>query len=119
MLDNMATAVGGEGLTSLYWNFAPFLIKGLPYDVAELFSYSQLTQHQESVPVLSALPLACRDCIIGQPPAPLRCQTFVSPVLHSATSMAHRLRSPYSAWRGAGTDPIDASALCTLWNSRP
>lgn len=66
MLNNMASAVGGEGLTSLYWGYAPFLLKGLPYDVAELFSYSQLTQNQNRVPVLSALPAACRDCIIGQ-----------------------------------------------------
>lgn len=63
----MATAFGGEGLASLYWGYAPFLLKGIPYDVAELFSYSQLTQHQERVPILSALPLACRDCIIGGP----------------------------------------------------
>ncbi len=66
MLNNMASAVGGEGLTSLYWGYAPFLLKGLPYDVAELFSYSQLTHNQERVPILSALPSACRDCIIGK-----------------------------------------------------
>lgn len=79
MLSNMATAVGGEGLTSLYWGYAPFLLKGLPYDVAELISYSQLTQYQERVPMLSALPVACRDCIIGETMSNLRCELALHP----------------------------------------
>lgn len=70
MLSNMASALGGEGLASLYWGYAPFLLKGIPYDVAELFSYSQLTKGQERIPLLSSLPVAFRDCFIGEAPRP-------------------------------------------------
>ena len=67
MLSNMAVSFSGEGISSLYWGYAPFLLKGIPYDVAELFSYSQLSIKQEQIPILSSLPLACRDCVIGAP----------------------------------------------------
>ena len=62
---NMTSAYGLEGLTSLYWNFFPFLLKGIPYDVAELFSYSQLTEKQMTLPALKHCPEAFRDCTIG------------------------------------------------------
>ena len=67
MLRNMTSAYGLEGLTSLYWNFFPFLLKGIPYDVAELFSYSQLTEKQMTLPALKHCPEAFRDCAIGKP----------------------------------------------------
>ena len=65
MLSNMTSAFGMEGMSSLYWNFLPFLLKGIPYDVAELFSYSQLTEHQMQIPALKHCPAAFRDCAIG------------------------------------------------------
>lgn len=66
MVSNMTSAYRGEGIISLYWNFLPFLLKGIPYDVAELFSYSQLTEHQLSLPALKHCPEAFRDCAIGK-----------------------------------------------------
>ena len=69
MLSNMATAFGVGGLGSLYWGYAPFLLKAIPYDVAELFSHSQLTKHQHCIPLISSLPTTFRDCFTGQPPA--------------------------------------------------
>ena len=66
MLRNMANELQRGGLGALYWGYAPFVLKALPYDVAELFTYSQLTQLTAGLPRMPAnLPPAAGDLLIG------------------------------------------------------
>lgn len=67
LLAGMAAAVGGGGLGQLYAGYVPFLVRTLPYDVAELATYSQLTARQ---PRACAGPVA--DMTIGAPEQPPR-----------------------------------------------
>ena len=64
LLAGMAAAVGGGGLGQLYAGYVPFLVRTLPYDVAELATYSQLTALR---PRARAGPIA--DMAIGAVPA--------------------------------------------------
>lgn len=66
LLAGMAAAVGGGGLGQLYAGYVPFLVRTLPYDVAELATYSQLTALQ---PRARAGPAA--DMTIGAPKQPV------------------------------------------------
>ena len=91
MLSNMTSAYGVEGLTSLYWNFLPFLLKGIPYDVAELFSYSQLTEHQLQIPAFKHCPEAFRDGAIGTPACPCTIHSMNNLHILNACSIPHVL----------------------------
>ena len=64
MLHNMADAARLGGLGCLYHGYLAFLAKSLPYDVAELFTYSQLSA-LEGGGALHAMPAGCRDMLIG------------------------------------------------------
>ena len=67
----MAASVQRGGLGSLYWGYAPFLFKALPYDTTELFTYSQLREHREHLPLLRDLSENSADLLLGAPaPAP-------------------------------------------------
>jgi solute carrier family 25 S-adenosylmethionine transporter 26 len=44
MLGSMATLVVTQGFAPLYCSFLPFLLKSIPHDVAELFTYSQINE---------------------------------------------------------------------------
>ncbi|KAK9821778.1 hypothetical protein WJX81_000955 [Elliptochloris bilobata] len=46
LLAGMAAAVGGGGIGQLYAGFVPFLVRSVPYDVAELATYSHLASLQ-------------------------------------------------------------------------
>ena len=63
MLGNTAAAARGGGMGCLYHGYLAFLAKSLPYDVAELFTYSQLSG--AGGPLL-ALPDGCRDMLLGE-----------------------------------------------------
>lgn len=61
----MAASVRRGGFWSLYWGYAPFLFKALPYDTTELFSYSQLREHREHLPLLRDLSESSADLLLG------------------------------------------------------
>ena len=61
----MAASVQRGGLGSLYWGYAPFLFKALPYDTTELFTYSQLREHREHLPLLRDLSENSADLLLG------------------------------------------------------
>ena len=63
MMANMAAAAQLGGLGCLYHGYLAFLAKSLPYDVAELFTYSQLSALGGP---LQALPAGCRDMLFGE-----------------------------------------------------
>jgi hypothetical protein len=63
MMANMAAAARGGGLGCLYHGYLAFLAKSLPYDVAELFTYSQLGALGGPA---AALPAGCRDMLFGK-----------------------------------------------------
>ena len=65
MMANMAAAAQVGGLGCLYHGYLAFLAKSLPYDVAELFTYSQLSALGGP---LQALPAGCRDVLFGALP---------------------------------------------------
>ncbi|KAG7670645.1 hypothetical protein KSW81_003202 [Nannochloris sp. 'desiccata'] len=44
MLGSMASLVVTQGFAPLYCSFLPFLLKSIPHDVAELFTYSQINE---------------------------------------------------------------------------
>jgi hypothetical protein len=44
MLGSMASLVLTQGFAPLYCSFLPFLLKSIPHDVAELFTYSQINE---------------------------------------------------------------------------
>ncbi|KAK9809175.1 hypothetical protein WJX72_010841 [[Myrmecia] bisecta] len=56
MLGNMRSALSAGGVSSLYWNYSPFLLKAIPYDVAELFTYSQISEMQRNAREKGAAP---------------------------------------------------------------
>ena len=66
MLGNMAAALSGGGLRSLYGGYTAFMLKGIPYDVAELFTYSQLAAMQKRMPAARCLPHYWSSIVIGQ-----------------------------------------------------
>ena len=68
MLMSMARLVATQGLAPLYCSFVPFLLKSIPHDVAELFTYSQLNDAlSQNGPkgVLSSMPLEAKDMLVG------------------------------------------------------
>ncbi len=65
MLHNMADAARMGGFGCLYHGYLAFLAKSLPYDVAELFTYSQLSAWEGRCNPLHALPNGCRDMLAG------------------------------------------------------
>lgn len=65
MLHNMSTALRVNGMGALYSGYLAFLMKSLPYDVAELVTYSELSRLQGP---LQKLPSECRDILTGQHP---------------------------------------------------
>lgn len=44
ILSDMLSALSHGGLGALYWSYGAFLLKSIPYDVAELFTFSQLSE---------------------------------------------------------------------------
>jgi hypothetical protein len=62
MLHNMSAVLRSNGLGAFYTGYFAFLLKGLPYDVAELFSYSQLSTAPGP---LQRIPAECKDMLIG------------------------------------------------------
>lgn len=49
MLRNMANTLKINGLRSWYWGFLPFCFKSLPFDVAELLTWSQLRDWYDGI----------------------------------------------------------------------
>ena len=87
MLAHMQHAVRGSGgIAALYWGYAPFLFKALPYDVAELFTYSQLSDRRMQLPFLRHMPNHYVDMFVGEA-CPL-CQWHAATAL-MAFGMAH------------------------------
>ena len=64
MLNNMSAALRTNGIGALYSGYLAFILKSLPYDVAELVTYSELSRVQGP---LQRIPLGCRDVLTGQP----------------------------------------------------
>lgn len=62
MLHNMTSTLRMSGLGALYTGYLAFLMKSLPYDVAELFTYSQLSA---APGLLQYLPSECKDMVTG------------------------------------------------------
>ncbi len=65
LLAGMAAAVGGGGVGQLYAGYLPFLVRSVPYDVAELVTHSQLSALQRRA---WALPGPVADMAVGAPP---------------------------------------------------
>ncbi len=64
MLTNMSAALRTNGIGALYSGYLAFILKSLPYDVAELVTYSELSRLQGP---LQRIPQGCRDVLSGQP----------------------------------------------------
>ncbi|KAK9915977.1 hypothetical protein WJX75_006833 [Coccomyxa subellipsoidea] len=62
MLNNMSAALRTNGIGALYSGYLAFILKSLPYDVAELVTYSELSRVQGP---LQRIPLGCRDVLTG------------------------------------------------------
>ena len=69
----MAASMKRGGVGALYWGYAPFLFKALPYDTTELFTYSTLREHRHHLPLLRHLSENASDLLLGAPPEPLPC----------------------------------------------
>jgi hypothetical protein len=67
LLETMKTACRGGGLSSLYWGYTGFIIKAIPYDVSELFTYSMLNDARSSHPLLQTLSPELTHMSIGTP----------------------------------------------------
>lgn len=77
MLTSMIKTVSAQGLPALYWSFVPFLLKSIPHDVAELFTFSQLNDlrsgsandltgwQRSSAEALARMPCSLSDMAIG------------------------------------------------------
>lgn len=79
MLASMARLVATQGLAPLYCSFVPFLLKAIPHDVAELFTFSQLSDAltndedcesntswlQGPRAALATLPPEAKDMLVG------------------------------------------------------
>lgn len=78
MLASMARLVATQGLAPLYCSFVPFLLKAIPHDVAELFTFSQLSDAltnnktdgsdswlQGPRTALATLPPEAKDMLVG------------------------------------------------------
>ena len=65
---SMGSALRNGGLGALYSGHTAFIMQGLPYDVSELVTYSQLRAVKGP---LNHMPAEVRDMLIGkQPSAP-------------------------------------------------
>ena len=64
ILHSMGAAVRSNGLGALYSGHTAFLMQGLPYDVTELVTYSQLRAAKGP---LRQMPTEMRDMLIGEP----------------------------------------------------
>ena len=64
ILHSMGAAVRSNGLGALYSGHMAFLMQGLPYDVTELVTYSQLRAAKGP---LRQMPTEMRDMLIGEP----------------------------------------------------
>ena len=62
MLNNMSAALRMNGVGALYSGYLAFILKSLPYDVAELVTYSELSRVQGP---LKNIPVGCRDILTG------------------------------------------------------
>jgi hypothetical protein len=65
--ETMKTACRGGGLSSLYWGYTGFIIKAIPYDVSELFTYSMLNDARSSHPLLQTFSPELTHMSIGTP----------------------------------------------------
>ena len=70
ILHSMGAAVRSNGLGALYSGHMAFLMQGLPYDVTELVTYSQLRAAKGP---LRQMPTEMRDMLIGE--LPMRTRT--------------------------------------------
>lgn len=92
MLHTMAREASTRGLGALYATYGAFMLKSIPFDVAELATYSQMTDWREAAAAraaagassssssggsggwrervgetLAAMPLSASDMLIGDP----------------------------------------------------
>jgi len=76
---SMGSALRNGGIGALYSGHTAFLMQGLPYDVAELVTYSQLRAIKGP---LKDMPAEFRDMLIGEQ------HLITCPAAHSALTLA-------------------------------
>ena len=57
-----STFAGGA---ALYASFIPFLLKALPHDVTELFTFTQMSENSSVGAVLASVPAGVKDMMVG------------------------------------------------------
>lgn len=111
MLSMMAREASTRGLGALYTTYGAFMLKSIPFDVAELATYSQMTDWREAAAAraaagesssgsssgwqgrvgeaLAAMPLSASDMLIGKAGS--------NDAMCSAAAAAHAMRCGWVA----------------------
>jgi hypothetical protein len=119
MLSTMLRAASTGGLGSLYATYAAFMLKSVPYDVAELATYSQMCDWREAAAAAAADGGSSEQAAPGWQ-AQLGGALAAMPSSASDMLIGGSLPLPQLGWLAAASPPLPACLPATLsCRSRP